>query len=85
MPASAPAEAVPSESAATGPPLRLSGIATREGADGVQYTAIVSDGSGLHFVASGDELPGGLRVVDVQESAVTVRDATGLERTIRLP
>ena len=59
-------------------------MATNEGPDGPEFTAIVHDGSGLLFVKRGDTLPGGLEVVDVQESGLTLRDASGSERSLRL-
>jgi hypothetical protein len=62
----------------------LSGMASSEQGDAVEYTAIVSDGAGLHFVKRGDTLPGGYTVVDVQETMVTLRDESGGERTLRL-
>ena len=62
----------------------LSGIATNAGPDGPAFTAIISGGQGLLFVKLGDELPGGYVVVDLQETTVTLKDASGGERTLRL-
>jgi hypothetical protein len=59
-------------------------MATREGPDGPEFTAMVHDGRTLVFVRRGDTLSGGFEVVDVQESAITLRDAAGGERTLRL-
>lgn len=67
-----------------GPTLTLSGMAATRQGDTVEYTAIVSDGAGLHFVKRGDPLPGGYTVTDVQETTVTMRDMSGGERTLRL-
>jgi hypothetical protein len=87
-PAPAPAlEDPPVEPAApppAGPMLSLSGMASNPSGDGIEYTAIVSDGAGLHFVKQGDTLPGGYTVVDVQETMITLRDESGGERTLRL-
>jgi acyl dehydratase len=62
----------------------LAGMASNPLGDTVEYTAIISDGAGLHFVKPGDTLPGGYTVVDVQETMVTLRDESGGERTLRL-
>ncbi|MCC7031808.1 MAG: hypothetical protein IT179_03135 [Acidobacteria bacterium] len=67
-----------------GPAFRLSGMAASQQGDAVEYTAIISDGAGLHFVKRGAPLPGGYTVADVQETTVTLRDASGGERTLRL-
>jgi hypothetical protein len=45
---------------------------------------MVHDGRALLFVRRGDTLAGGFEVVDVQESGITLRDAAGGERTLRL-
>lgn len=87
-PAPTPArEDPPSEAAAPpprGPLFTLAGMASNPLGDTVEYTAIISDGAGLHFVKPGDTLPGGYTVVDVQETMVTLRDESGGERTLRL-
>jgi hypothetical protein len=67
-----------------GAEFRLTGMATAQGADGPERTALVHDGRSLLFVKRGDTLPGGFEVVDVQESTVTLRDSTGSERTLLL-
>jgi len=68
----------------SGPVLTLSGMAASQEGDAVEYTAIVSDGEGLHFVRRGDSLPGGYTVVEVHETTITIRDAHGGERTLGL-
>jgi hypothetical protein len=67
------------------PAFVLSGMAMQATDGRSEYTAIVSDGSGLHFVKVGDELPGGFTVVAADETSVTLRDGSGGERTLRLP
>lgn len=66
------------------PTLMLSGMAATRQGDALEYTAIVSDGAGLHFVKRGDPLPGGYTVIAVDETTVTLRDSSGSERTLRL-
>ncbi len=77
-----PAEVVSGDQ---GPLLRLAGMAQTETPNGPELTAMVHDGQGLQYVRLGDALPGGYTVVDVQETAVTIRDGSGGERTLRLP
>jgi hypothetical protein len=67
-----------------GSEFRLTGMASSQGPDGPEFTAMVHDGRSLLFVKRGDTLPGGFAVVDLQESSVTLRDAGGSERTLRL-
>ncbi len=67
-----------------GPVLSLSGIAADEQDGTMVFTAIVSDGSQIHLLKVGDTLPGGLTVVGVTESTVTLADETGSERTLSL-
>jgi hypothetical protein len=67
-----------------GPVFTLSGMASSLQGDAIEYTAIVSDGAGLHFVKRGDTLPGGYTVVDVQETMLTLRDESGGERSLKL-
>jgi hypothetical protein len=84
--ATAPTEPAP-EPAEPPPPgseFRLTGMASTQGPDGVVWTAMVHDGQGLLYVQRGDALPGGFEVVDLQETSITLRDAGGGERTLRL-
>lgn len=67
-----------------GPVFSLSGIAADEQDGTTVFTAIVTDGSQLHFLKIGDTLPGGLTVVRVTESKVTLADEAGGERTLSL-
>lgn len=86
-PAAAPVEAGTEprpEPPEPGAEFRLAGMASTEGANGPVWTAMVHDGRGLLYVQRGDTLPGGFEVVDVQESAITLRDSAGGERTLRL-
>jgi len=68
----------------SGPAYELAGIASARGADGLEHTAILSGVAGVVFARVGDALPGGLTVVEVHETMVTLRDASGGERTLRL-
>jgi hypothetical protein len=79
-------EVAPTEAEAPRPgsEFRLTGMASTQGPDGPEFTAIVHDGRSLVFVKQGDTLPGGFEIVDVQESSVTLRDSAGGERTLRL-
>jgi hypothetical protein len=67
-----------------GAAFRLTGMATTHGPEGPELTAMVHDGQSLVFVKWGDVLAGGFEVVDIQETAVTLRDSAGGERTLRL-
>lgn len=67
-----------------GAEFRLTGMASTQAADGLVWTAMVHDGQSLLYVQRGDALPGGFEVVDIQETSITLRDATGSERTLRL-
>lgn len=64
----------------------LTGMAATRVAEGIgqEFTAILSGPAGLTFARAGDALPGGLVVVDVQETSVTLRDDSGVERMLRL-
>ena len=68
------------------PPLRfdLTGIATHrvDGAD--VFTGILNDNGSLVLVKAGDKLSNGYTVVRVEETAVVIADAAGVERTLRL-
>lgn len=88
LPAPAPVPDAPSRdgvvAAPLGPTFTLSGMAATGQGAAVEYTAIVSDGAGLHFVKRGDPLPGGYTVIAVAETTITLRDSSGSERTLRL-
>jgi len=66
-------------------PYTLAGIASVRAAEGMEYTAVLSGAGGVVFARPGDALPGDLVVVEVQETMVTIRDRSGVERTLRLP
>ena len=67
-----------------GSEFRLTGMASTDGPDGPEFTAMVHDGRSLLFLKRGDTLPGGFVVADLDESSVTLRDGAGGERTLRL-
>lgn len=67
-----------------GSQFRLTGMASTEGPDGPEFTAMVNDGRSLLFVKRGDTLPGGFVVAELDEGSVTLRDSAGGERTLRL-
>jgi hypothetical protein len=58
------------------PVLRLTGMATAQGPDGPEYTAMVHDGRSLLFLKRGDRVLDFV-VVDIRDTAVTLRDAAG--------
>lgn len=62
----------------------LSGIATDETTDGPRRTAILNAGGQLVFAVLDDRIPGGFRVVSIDADSVTLIDASGGERTLRL-
>ncbi len=65
--------------------LTLAGIATEQADEGPRHTAMVSDGTSLLFILPGDTVPGGYVAVAVGETSLTLRDAAGGERILRLP
>lgn len=67
------------------PVFRLSGIAsdTKDGA--TVLTAILIDNGSMVFAKTGDKLSNGYSVVKVEETSVTLIDASGITQTIRLP
>lgn len=65
--------------------LTLAGIATEQADEGPRYTAMVNDGTSLLFILPGDAVPGGYVAVAVSETSLTLRDAAGGERILRLP
>ena len=67
------------------PVFKLSGIAsTAEGGETV-LTAILNDNGAMVFAKAGDKLSNGYSVVRIEESSVTLVDATGVTQTIKLP
>jgi hypothetical protein len=62
----------------------LSGIAMSRQDGAEVFTAIVNDNGTLAFVKAGDALSNGYKVLRVEETAVIIADATGVERTLRL-
>ena len=62
----------------------LSGIAMNRQDDLEVFTAIVNDNGSLVFVKAGDSLSNGYKVVRVEETAVVIADAAGVEQTLRL-
>lgn len=66
-----------------GPMLSLSGVGVSETSAGLIYTAVLSDGNTVHLVKAGDAI-GGYTAVDVNESSVTLADASGSRYLLRL-
>jgi hypothetical protein len=62
----------------------LSGIAMSRQDDAEVFTAIVNDNGNLVFVKAGDSLSNGYKVVRVEETAVVIADAAGVEQILRL-
>jgi hypothetical protein len=62
----------------------LSGVAMSRQDGAEVFTAIVNDNGTLAFVKAGDALSNGYKVVRVEETAVIIVDASGVERTLRL-
>lgn len=67
------------------PAFKLSGIAASEKDGAVVFTAIVIDNGSMVFVKVGDKLSGGHSVVRVEEKAIVMADAAGVEQVLRLP
>jgi hypothetical protein len=70
------------------PPLpifKLSGIASNLENGVAVLTAIVIDNGSMVFVKVGDKLSNGYSVVRIEETSMTLTDATGVTQTIRLP
>jgi hypothetical protein len=63
----------------------LSGIAATEKDGAVVLTAIVIDNGSMIFAKAGDKLSGGHSVVRVEEKAIVIADAAGVEQVLRLP
>ncbi len=74
--------------APTAPPVpmfRLSGVASTEKDGVVVLTAILIDNGSMVFAQTGDKLSGGHSVRRVDEKAVVIVGASGVEQTLRLP
>ena len=67
------------------PVFKLSGIASTSEGDTTVLTAIMNDNGAMVFAKAGDKLSNGYSVVRVEETSVTLSDATGITQTIRLP
>jgi hypothetical protein len=67
------------------PVFKLSGIASNAEGGATVLTAILSDNGAMVFAKAGDKLSNGYSVVRVDETSVTLVDATGVTQTIRLP
>ena len=67
--------------APTGPVLKLSGIAQKDG----KRTAIIAGDGQIYLVGEGDSLAGLYTVVKVDPEAVLLRDASGVEQRLILP
>jgi hypothetical protein len=67
------------------PVFKLSGIASNAEGGVTVLTAILNDNGAMIFVKAGDQLSNGYSVVRVDDSSVTLADATGITQTIRLP
>ena len=67
------------------PVFKLSGIASNAEDGATVLTAILNDNGAMVFAKAGDRLSNGYSVVRVEETSVTLADATGITQTIRLP
>lgn len=86
--AEAPAMEPESRPAPAPPPLpafKLSGIASNEKDGAVVLTAILIDNGSMVFAKTGDKLSGGHSVLRVEEKAIVIVDAAGVEQIVRLP
>ena len=67
--------------APTGPVLKLSGVAQKDG----KRTAIIASDTQVYLVGEGDSLAGRYTVIKVDPEAVLLRDASGAEQRLILP
>ncbi len=67
------------------PVFKLSGIASSDKDGTVVLTAIVIDNGSMVFAKAGDKLSGGHSVLRVEEKAIVIVDAAGVEQVVRLP
>ena len=84
----APIEAPPMAVAPYVPPMpvfKLSGIASNAEGGATVLTAILNDNGAMVFAKAGDRLSNGYSVVRIEETSVTLADATGITQTIKLP
>jgi hypothetical protein len=68
---------------AIGPALRLSGIGSTNSPAGPVWSAVISDGQTVYLVTPGESVAG-YSVVTITEDSVTLADAAGTQRTLRL-
>lgn len=66
-----------------GPTYQLSGIGFNDTAQGVVRTAVLSDGTTVHLLKSGDAIAG-YTVAEVTDTTVVLADSTGTRFVIRL-
>lgn len=67
------------------PAFRLSGIASEIKDGATVLTAIIIDNGTMVFAKTGEKLSNGYSVVKVEETSITLIDASGITQTIRLP
>ena len=67
------------------PIFKLSGIAASQQDGTTVLTAIVNDNGSVILARAGDKLSNGHSVVRVEETSITLIDATGVTQTLRLP
>lgn len=67
------------------PVFKLSGIASNAEGGASVLTAILNDNGAMVFAKAGDRLSNGYSVVRVDDTSVTLADASGITQTIRLP
>ena len=67
------------------PAFKLSGIASSEKDGRSVLTAILIDNGSMVFAKAGDKLSGGHSVLRVEEKAIVIVDAAGVELIVRLP
>ena len=85
IPVAAPAPPPMMPAAPPLPIFRLSGIASNAENGVAVLTAIVIDNGAMVFVKAGDKLSNGYSVVRLDETSVTIVDASGITQTLRLP
>ena len=73
----------PAVAPVAGPTYWLSGIGISETANGLDRTAVLSDGATVHLVKIGQTL-GGYTVIEITDVAVTLADSSGSRYALRL-